>query len=305
MAGQSARRAVVITPDHFSFNAETAADNAFMSATLEQEELKLKVMAEHRNLIDALTHAGVELVVVKGEGLSPDECFPNNWFSTHSVSDPFQSVLYPMATPSRRREVECERVRKVLSEEYPNMHDMSAMCDADGDFVLEGTGSLVLDRVHKKAYCGLSVRATDRALDEFCTKLGYEKIDCIAKDGKGTVIYHTNVWLSIGSNYVVVCEDAVVKDEKGKRFLASLHESGKTIIPISHKQVLAFCGNILELENEKGEKVLAMSEKARRGFSSEQMEELEKCVDRIVSADFDSIETHGGGGVRCCLAELF
>jgi hypothetical protein len=66
----------------------------------------------------------------------------------------------------------------------------------------------------------------------------------------------------------------------------------------------AFCGNVLELENDRGGKLIVMSDRAFDAFNDDQRAALAAHAE-LVHADLATIETHGGGSARCMLAELY
>ncbi len=61
-----------------------------------------------------------------------------------------------------------------------------------------------------------------------------------ACDGTGRQIYHTNVMMSIGSGWAVVCRDAIVQNDRA-RVLQALSEGGRRVVELSLEQVGAWC----------------------------------------------------------------
>jgi hypothetical protein len=116
---------------------------------------------------------------------------------------------------------------------------------------LEGTGSLVLDRVNKIAYASISPRMNEEVLSVFCERMGYKSI-VFSSFTAGGLIYHTNVMMSVGSNFAVICSESIVDSEEREKVLASLKETGKQIFEISLDQMKKMCGNILEIKSKTG-----------------------------------------------------
>ncbi len=169
---------------------------------------------------------------------------------------------------------------------------------------LEGTGSLVLDRVNKIAYTCLSPRTNLRVLDAFANKMGYQTIVFNAVDLKGRAIYHTNVMMSVGESFALICLDAVRDKEDRKSLIDSFEKTGKTIITISLEQMNAFAGNILEVNNSKGNSFIILSETANRSFNQSQLDTLKQFAE-LIPISIPTIEKVGGGSVRCMMAEVF
>jgi hypothetical protein len=64
-----------------------------------------------------------------------------------------------------------------------------------------------------------------------------------------------------------------------------------------------FAGNMLQLENARGEKLLVMSSQAYASLTPAQIAQLEG-FNRILHSPLTTIETNGGGSARCMLAEI-
>ena len=65
-----------------------------------------------------------------------------------------------------------------------------------------------------------------------------------------------------------------------------------------------FAGNMLQLQNRKGEKLLVMSQQAFKSLTPAQVASLEK-YNKLVYSNLETIETNGGGSARCMIAEIF
>ena len=61
-----------------------------------------------------------------------------------------------------------------------------------------------------------------------------------ACDGTGRHIYHTNVMMSIGSGWAVVCRDAIVHNDRA-RVMEALSEGGRRVVELSLEQVDVAC----------------------------------------------------------------
>ncbi|HET6362266.1 MAG TPA: arginine deiminase-related protein [Gemmatimonadota bacterium] len=296
-----ARRVLMIEPIGFRSNPETAADNAFQRPPGDESPQALEIAAreEFSRLRKALASRGVEVEwrPAAADRESPDAVFPNNWFSTHQGG---KLVLYPMMAPSRRRERR-EEILDSLRERYPEILDLTS--HEANDLFLEGTGSLVIDEEARIVYASESPRTDRRLVHEWAERMGIEPIVFHAADGGGRPIYHTNVVMSVGSEWAVVCADAIDPLDRSE-VLASLAETGHETLFISLDQMEAFCGNVLELANDRDEKLVVMSDRAFQAFTDEQRATLENHAE-LVHVDLATIETHGGGSARCMIAELY
>ena len=294
-----ASKIIMIQPAAFDINAETVKDNVFQ-VTGDAEDVQLHALKEFKGMVHTLEEAGVEVQVFTDEvaNQTPDSIFPNNWFSTHMDGS---VVLYPMMAENRRRERRSDIIEFLLSN-----HQASSLIDFStlegDDMFLEGTGSLVLDHENRVAYMAHSERSNQVALENFCETLDFKPFSFKASY-KGKSIYHTNVLMSVGSDWVIMCMDVVAEDDK-ERVWKKLEESGKSIIPISEQQMTQFLGNCLELESKDGERLLALSASAYDSLNETQREQLSaKC--KLLPIPIPTIETYGGGSVRCMIAENY
>lgn len=305
----------MVRPIRFAFNEETAGNNAFQQKAETEDavlEIQRKAVEEFDSYVRLLRDNGVEVEVLQDtpEPFTPDSIFPNNCFSTHLEKDKDGKnlrtlVWYPMFANNRR--LEREKLKNALDKEvFDKIIDLTPS-EADGAF-LEGTGSLILDREAKLAFCCASPRSSENVLERWAEKLDYEYFLFNAEDEEGTPIYHTNVMMHVGSDIAVVCLDSVTDIEERERLIELLEENGKEIVEISFEQMHSFAGNMLELkgkdEDGKPCKLLVMSATAKNSLTEEQLAQLEDKV-RIVAPEISSIETAGGGSARCMLAEIF
>jgi len=303
---QTTNWVLVVAPTYFAQNPETFQDNAFMQSKAAQTMTSLEIVEEactaFSRLYTALKTNGVNVKLFHHESYhdTPDAVFPNNWFSTHSDSQ--TCTLYPMKYPSRQR----ERRRSIvtfLNSMYSNIVDLTSYEDDEDPELtkaLEGTGSMVLDRVQKVAFCALSKRADEDVFNDWCAKMGYKGVTFRTVAN----IYHTNVMMSIGSSIAVICVDSIVPADR-KRVIDQLKACGKVVIRASEQQMNAFLCNCIELQNNDGDKLLFMSEQAYNSLTENQMYALLQNVDKVVPVAFDIIEKVAGGGVRCAIGELF
>ena len=290
----------MIKPVNFSFNAETAVNNAFQVAG-ESGDAQRSALGEFENFVRLLRDNGVDVTVIEDtlQPYTPDSIFPNNWISFHEEGT---VCLYPMFAVNRRLERK-PGVLKTVGEKF--------LIDATLDFsgyenetlFLEGTGSMVLDREKKIAYACLSPRTDKQVLLDFCKKMDYTPEVFTAVDAANRPIYHTNVMMCVADKYVVVCLDSVPDEKERTHLQATIRNSDKTVIPITLDQMNHFAGNMLQVNNQKGEKLLVMSSQAFQSLTREQIKQLES-FNRILHAPLTTIETNGGGSARCMLAEI-
>jgi len=301
---QLADAVLMIRPARFHSNPLTAASNRFQGKTdLSEAAQQRAALAEFAALESALEDAGVQVIAVddSDEPPTPDAIFPNNWVTFHADGS---AVLYPMEAVNRRSERRPEIIDRLAAEygfQVTRVVDLSAH-ERNGHY-LEGTGSLVLDRVNRIAYACLSSRTHLDPLGDFAQQLDYDLIAFDAVDRHGVPIYHTNVLMSIGEELALICSEALPREEQRRAVLDSLAATGHRVITLSHGQLEAFAGNMLELRNAAGERLLAMSRQAHDSLSAEQLAVIEAGA-RIVSVPLDRIEASAGGSVRCMLAEI-
>jgi hypothetical protein len=247
---------------------------------------------------------------------TPDAVFPNNWFSTDARG---RVTLYPMRHPNRRAERRAdlvawlaarygvdddERTRKTRTDDGVLIDMTSEETNPRGPRFLEGTGALVLDRTREVAYACLSERCDENVARAWAKTHGYRLITFRARDEFGRPIYHTNVMMSVGTRGAVVCRPSV-SEEAYDEIARSLRATGRDVVDIDFPQMAAMCGNVLEVLGRDGKKCLLMSRRARESFSDAQMAQIENAWNAVHVAAIPTLEEIGGGGVRCCVAELF
>jgi hypothetical protein len=300
---QAASAVILIRPTGFGFDPETAASNAFQQL-VNDPEIRRHAGEEFDGLLRALDQCGIGTTVLDPvDPTAPNAVFPNNWFSTHADGT---VVLYPMCTPSRRRERD-RSLDETLEREglrVRRLVDLSALEQADR--YLEGTGSLVLDRVRNVAYAVLSPRTSERGLNVWCGVMDGHQVPFLATmDGTltGQPVYHTNVVMSIGEGFAVVCLDALPYPVDREDVQAELERAGKVLVPITLDQMHRFVGNLLQLRSPRGVFIL-LSTTAFATLRSDQRRALE-AHGQLVPVEVPTIEAVGGGSVRCMLAENF
>ena len=302
---QTTNSLLMVRPVRFAFNEETATNNAFQHKS-ESVQAALKTqqeaVVEFDAYVELLRKNGVSVVVLQDveEPFTPDSIFPNNCFSTHNDKEHIL-VLYPMYACNRRLE-RTKLLTAVKKESYDHVIDLTPW--EDKNCFLEGTGSMVLDREHRIAYACASPRTNEKVLKEWAEQLNYRYLLFDSEDENGTPVYHTNVIMHVGTDVAVVCLESIRNFQQRERLVRSLTENGKEIVDITLEQVRQFAGNMLEVRNEKGEKLLVMSATARNSLTNEQIVQLQKYV-RIISPDIHVIEVAGGGSARCMMAELY
>ena len=282
----------------------TASSNVFQGRSgVTPAEQQQEAAREFDGLVDALRAAKIEVVVVDDtpEPHTPDSIFPNNWVSFHADG---RVVLYPMEAVNRRTERRPDIIERLVDEfgfQVTEVLDLSE--HENSGHYLEGTGSMVLDRVNRVAYACLSSRTQLDPLGDFAQRMGYDVVAFDAVDKDGVPIYHTNVLMNVGEALAVICDEAIVRDEQRDAVMTRLRESGRDVVSISYDQLDAFAGNMLELRSKEGDRVLAMSSQAWNSLNAEQRQVLQ-ANGKIVSSPINNIESSAGGSVRCMLAEI-
>lgn len=297
---------LMIRPVNFGYNPLTAASNVFQheDSSIAPELIKSRGKMEFDLLTECIRASHIDLIVVedRAEPITPDSIFPNNWASFHHDGSVF---LYPMMAENRRLERR-EDILIMLQEKYgfniKRIIDLSVF--EQSDHFLEGTGSMVMDYINKFIYANLSPRTDEIVIDRFCEESGFHKVIFPAVDERGREIYHTNVLMCIGTGYVVVCLDAIPDESARMNVMRSFESTGHEIIDISLYQMSCFAGNMIEVNNKQGQKILIMSESAFRCLGSDQEKRLSQYC-HILYSPLDIIEKYGGGSARCMIAGIF
>jgi hypothetical protein len=302
---QCASSVLMVRPARFGSNPATAPSNRFQftDSDLAPRETQQRALAEFEELALALARADVEVCVVDDtpEPSKPDAVFPNNWVSFHADGT---VVLYPMLAASRREERR-EDILATLVRQYGFRitRTVDLTWHENDERYLEGTGSLVLDRVNRLAYACLSPRTHLDALGDFAQQLDYEMASFDAVDAKGVPIYHTNVLMCLGQKFAVLCSATVRDATRRAAICRIIADTAHEAIDITLEQMTAFAGNMLELRSRKGEPLLVLSARALESLTREQRARLERHA-RPLAVSIPTIERYGGGSVRCMLAEI-
>lgn len=303
MKQQLTNRIFMVRPGHFGFNLETEASNKFQKniSILSAEEIRDKALLEFDNMVNTLTTKGVHVDVYEDlpNTILPDSVFPNNWISTDENGTIY---TYPMQALIRRKERR-EDIIENLTEKYLVTKRYSLELFEEQEQYLEGTGSLILDRIHEIAYACLSPRTDPRVLHKFALLSGYQTVLFNAADAQQNEIYHTNVMMAMGSDFAICCMESIPESQQQK-LMDSFSQSEKELIEISFSQMNQFAGNMLLLKNLKGSPLLVCSESAFNSLNQSQRVRLEKSAEFAI-IPLDIIETVGGGSARCMIAENF
>ena len=298
---QTAKKILMVRPAHFAYNQETAKNNYFQNET-SNPNINEKAIQEFDNFVSILRSNKIEVIVVQDtiDSATPDSIYPNNWFSTHSTGE---LIFYPMYAQNRRQERKLETIG--IIEEHFRAHKVIDLTEWESkNRFLEGTGSLILDHNNRVAYACRSERTDDIVFEEFYTKMNFEPQLFNAYDENENIIYHTNVMLSIGEKFAVICSESIIDENRRDNVINSLQNFKKEVIQISFEQMRSFCANILEVRNSENEHYLIMSEKAKQAFTDYQIKILERHC-KLVSSPLNIIEETGGGSARCMIAEIF
>lgn len=298
---------LMIRPISFRMNEQTAVNNFFMEdIDIKNHTINENAQKEFDAFVSVLKNNGVHVIVVPDtkEQDTPDSIFPNNWISFHANGT---VGIYPMFAENRRNERR-EDILDILEENgfvIETIVDYTA-AEEEGVF-LEGTGSILMDRINNKAYCALSERADEDLFIEFCEDFDFFPVIFTANqsvDGKRMPIYHTNVMMALAEDFVVICTDSIDDKKDRKSVLDHLKSDGREVITITEQQMHHFAGNMLQVLGSDGKKFMVMSTAAYESLTSEQINRIEShCA--ILHSSLHTIETCGGGSARCMMAEVF
>ena len=299
---------LMVRPVDFKLNEQTAVNNYYQQEIddLSNKGAQNRALQEFDDLVQMLRDHGIRVTVIRDrpDAETPDSIFPNNWVSFHHDGT---VALYPMFAENRRLERRADIIESLQEEGYivENIKDFSAF-ETQNKF-LEGTGSMILDRDYHLVYAANSERTDQEVLDKFCEEFSYKPITFNAYqtvDGERLPIYHTNVMMSLTDKLSIICLSCIDDPQERKSVEETLLGSGKEICEISEAQVNQFAGNMLSLNNENGEEFLIMSTAAHNSLDKKQIAQIEKYY-TILSSSLETIETLGGGGARCMMAEVF
>ena len=298
---------LMVRPTGFTFNVETAINNHFQNPikNINSKKVTENAIKEFDEMVSLLENKGVSVHVVdpKGNKNNPDAVFPNNWFSIHEDGT---RIIYPMFAKSRRKERKVDIFKSLENNILFNMKKVIDLTFYEADnLFLEGTGSMVLDRVNKIAYATLSQRTSLKVLRDFSKIMRYKMVyfDSFHEDKKSP-IYHTNVMLSVGNHFTVICSNTISDRIEKFKLMESFEISGKEVVEISVSQMNNFAGNILQVMGSNETPLIVISKTAFNSMEKAQLSKLEKYGELIVPS-LETIENYGGGSARCMIAELF
>ncbi len=305
---QTTNTILMVRPINFRMNEQTAVNNYYQKVldTLLPATVNAKAQSEFDAYVDKLRSVGVHVVVVSDTDKfdTPDALFPNNWISFHQDGT---VALYPMFAKNRRMERREDILDQLEAEGFRIDSVVDYTSAEQSGFYLEGTGSLLLDRVNQKAYCALSPRADEDLFIEFCEDFEYTPVVFTANqtvDGERKEIYHTNVMMCLAETFAVICLNSIDDKKERKNLLKNLKEDGKQVINITEEQVHNFAGNMLQVRGANDERFLVMSQAAFDSLTQQQIAQIENHC-KIISSSLDTIEACGGGSARCMMAEVF
>ncbi|HCE55777.1 MAG TPA: amidinotransferase [Lutibacter sp.] len=299
---------LMIRPVSFRMNEQTAVNNYYQKVleSITPETVQFRALQEFDDFVEKLQAIGVNVIVIDDTKNTdtPDSIFPNNWISFHENGD---VALYPMFAENRRLERR-EDILEALEDLGYQINNVVDYTSAEEEKIyLEGTGSLLLDRVNGKAYCALSPRADEDLLIEFCEDFEFTPVSFVANqtlNEKRVPIYHTNVMMCLGEKFSVICLDSIDNKKERKEIIKHLKEDRKEIIAISEEQVNNFAGNMLQVLGKNEERYIVMSNSAYESLTKQQLNQIEK-HGKILYSSLDTIEACGGGSARCMMAEVF
>ena len=292
----------MIRPSSFGYNEDTSKDNFFQSKVdnMNDNEIQLAAIHEFENMCSILRNHGINIILCENEKNKKlsDDVFPNNWISFHKD----KYVIHSMYAESRRKEKNKSFIEILKNNgfNYSLLNDYSIY--EEDEVFLEGTGSVVLDRTNKVAYCSISKRSDFNLFEKFCQDIGYSPITFKSYDSKGGIVYHTNVMMSIGDDFILICLESIIDKEERIRVKESIKKTAKNIIEIDLDQMESFAGNLLQL-GEKGNKIIVISQLAFNSLNRNQKEIL-SIDSKIVNIPIPLIQKCGGGSVRCMIAEI-
>ena len=305
---QTTNSILMIRPINFRMNEQTAVNNYYQKvlSTMLPDSVNINAQLEFDNYVNKLKSYGVEVIVISDveDSDTPDSIFPNNWISFHENGT---VGIYPMFAENRRHERREDILDQLEDKGFVIKNSVDYTSAENEGIFLEGTGSLLLDRVNRKAYCALSPRADEDLCIEFCEDFEYTPVvfsSFQTVNDKRKAIYHTNVMMCLAETFAVICLESIDDKKERKNVLKHLKEDGKKIIEISEDQVNNFAGNMLQVRGTDDELFLVMSQAAHNSLNQSQLSQIRNHC-KIISSPLDTIEACGGGSARCMMAEIF
>lgn len=300
---QVASSILMIRPASFGFNAETAANNVFQGTVpLSEREVQEEAVKEFDAFVTTLRSHNIDVLVIEDtpQPVKPDAVFPNNWFCTLEDGT---VATFPMYAANRRVEVRPDLI-KTLGDKFIVKGTEDWATNDNKNLYLEGTGSMIIDHSNKVIYACLSPRTNQHLLNEFAAVHGYKTVTFYSKDDNGTDVYHTNVIMHLGKGYAVICLSSIRDEKERERVKHSLLSTGHEIVDITMQQVHHYAGNMLQVANNENKLFTVLSRQAFNALTDDQKEQLSKHT-QLLPIAIPTIETVGGGSVRCMMAEIF
>ena len=297
---QTTNHILMVRPVNFVFNRETAVNNSFQVASTDGN-VHENALREFDAFVEKLRSKNVNVVVVDdtAEPHTPDSIFPNNWVSFHGDGS---VVLYPMFAQNRRLERK-EGVLDTIKKRFNTKNVVDLTSYERRNKFLEGTGSMVLDRDKHIAYACVSPRTDQKVLNDFCKRMRYRSVLFHSNDRNGKPIYHTNVMMCVADKYVVICLESIPVLHERTKVSDTIKATGKELIEITFDQMNRFAGNMLQVNDAKGKKILVMSTQAFDSLTEDQVKKF-SAYNEIVHSSLNTIEQNGGGSARCMMAEI-
>lgn len=305
MAQQITQHILMVRPARFGYNAETATNNAFQTNDTSKaaEEISKEAKKEFDRFVRKLRKVGVQVIVARdnSEPTKPDAVFPNNWATYHQNG---LIVTYPMYAPTRRLERRKAVINAAIKAGFEHKDTLRLQSAEKKGVYLEGTGSLIFDHPNKLMYACLSPRTQLPLLKKLSKHLGYEAVIFHSVDQQDQEIYHTNVMMALGQDFVVICMESVRSETERAMLLDKFEKTGKAVVTISYDQMNQFAGNMLQVLGSDNQPHLVMSEQAYKSLTKKQIAELKKYT-QLLHTPLYTIEKYGGGSARCMMAEVF
>lgn len=300
---QIASTILMIRPASFGYNAETAASNVFQgSVSMSEHQVQVKAVEEFDQFVDTLRGHNIEVLVIEDTPypVKPDAVFPNNWFCTLQDGT---VATFPMQAVNRRIEVRSDLIQ-TLKDNYiiTNTEDWTSY-DTENTF-LEGTGSMIIDHENKLIYACLSPRTSKSLLQQFAQSHGYTAITFHSTDESGIEVYHTNVIMHLGADYAVICLESIKDETERQQVIDALAGTDHDIIEVSMEQVRHYAGNMLQVKSKDDILYTILSQQAYDSLTEQQKQQLQAHT-HLLPVNITTIETVGGGSVRCMMAEIF
>ena len=253
---------IMIRPYSFRSNEETIGNNEFQANNPDNfnqlSNLTKLALVEFDNFVNKLKKIGINVFVIQdtADKDTPDSIFPNNWISFHNNDNVEKYfILYPMYSKNRRNErLLLHKIKELNILNDYKMYNNFISYEKNDQF-LEGTGSIVLDRANRYAFCSLSIRSNKTLVKKWCEYTDYTAV-FFTSFNNNQEIYHTNVVMSICDTFAIICTEAIMNPDEKENVINILKKLGKEIIIITKDQMNNFAGNVLQLIKKRSKEVL-------------------------------------------------